>query len=322
MALLGGGGGSTTSQMTRPEYIQQYINQLLGQMKNTSSGDYVNKEYIGLNQNQQDALDQLASSGALGALSSQYLNAAQGGLGYMDQAQQGWQNLMNGGGITADQIGVLAEQLYNDEEVQNAITANNEQVQQSLARGALPSIAQQYAGQSGSGSRMAKTFAQSDALNQMQNNATNITNSAYDSALAQAQNILSGNRNSQASALSGLSNIGGQLAGLGEQAGQLSQQQMMNQWNAGLQQQQDQQGMLNNAYQNAQNAANWGWQDINNQLGAAGILNGALGQTTTTKQSGGGGGFLGGAMSGAAAGSAFGPWGALAGGVIGGLAST
>lgn len=322
MALFGGGGGSSTSQMSRPEYLQRYIDQLVSQMNNTSSGEYVNKDYIGLNQNQNQALEGLASSGALGALSSQYLDAAQSGLGYMDQAQQGWQNLMNQGGITAEQIGALAEQLYNDEEVQNAITANNEQVQQSLARNSLPSIAQQFAGQSGSGARMAKSFAQGDALNQMQNNATNITNSAYDSALSQAQNILSGNRTNQASALSGLSSIGTGLAGLGEQAGQLSQQQMMNQWNAGLQQQQNEQGMLNNAYQNAQNAANWGWQDINNQLGAAGVLNGALGQKTTTTQSGGGGGFLGGAMSGAAAGSAFGPWGALAGGVIGGLAST
>lgn len=323
MALFGGGGSkTTTSQMQRPEYIQQYIDQLIGQMNNTSSGDYVNRENVGFNDNQNQAFDKLAQSSALGALSSQYLNAGQSGLGYLDQANQGYQNLFGQGQITADQIGALAGQLYDDEAVQNAITANNEQVQQNLARGALPAISQQYAGQSGSGARMAKSFAQGDALNQMQSNATNITNSAYDDAIGKAQSILSGNRQNQASALSGLSNIGGNMAGLGTQAGQLAQQGMMNQWNAGLQQQQQEQANLNNNYQNAMNAANWGWQDINNQLGAAGIFNGALGQKTTTKTSGGGGGFLGGAMSGAAAGSAFGPWGALAGGVIGGLAGS
>lgn len=322
MALFGGGGSKTTSKMTRPDYIQSYIDQLVNQVNNTSSGDYVYRENVGLNQNQQEALNNLSQSGALGALSSQYMDAAQSGLGYLDNAYSGYNNLANSGQITGEQIGALAGQLYDDEAVQAAIAANNEQTQQSLARNALPQISQQFAGQQGSGARMAKSFAQGDALNQMQNTATNITNSAYDSALTQAQNILSGNRQTQASALGGLSNIGSNLANLGNQAGQLSQQQMMNQWNAGLQQQQQQQSDLNNAYENAQNAANWGWQDINNQLGAAGVLNGALGTTTTTKTSGGSGGFLGGAASGAAAGSAFGPWGALAGGVIGGLASS
>lgn len=322
MALFGGGGGSTTSKMTRPDYIQSYIDQLVNQVNNTSSGDYVYRENVGFNNNQTQALNDLAQSGALGALSSQYMDAAGQGLGYMDNAYQGFNNLSGQGPISAEQIGALAGELYDDAAVQAAITANNEQTQQSLARNALPQLAQQYAGQQGSGARMAKSFAQGDALNQMQNTATNITNSAYDSALGQAQNILSGNRQNQAAALSGLSNIGGNLAGLGQQGAQLSQQQLTNQWGAGLQQQQQQQAGLDNAYQNAQNAANWGWQDINNQLGAAGVLNGALGTTTTTKTTGGGGGFLGGAASGAAAGSAFGPWGALAGGVIGGLAST
>ncbi|MCS5737295.1 hypothetical protein [Herbiconiux daphne] len=64
-----------------------------------------------------------------------------------------------------------------------------------------------------------------------------------------------------------------------------------------------------------------GNQDIQNRINAASVMNGVLGQTTKVQQSGGGSGILGGAMSGAAAGSAFGPWGALAGAVIGGAAS-
>lgn len=322
MALFGGGNSKTTSQMIRPEYIQQYIDQLNQQIGNTSSGDYVYRDNVGFNNNQTEALNNLAQSGALGTLSQQYMDAAGQGLGYLDNAYKGYQSLSGQGGVTGEQIGALAGQLYDDDAVQAAITANNEQVQQNLARNALPQLAQQYAGQHGSGARMAKSFAQGDALNQMQGQATDITNSAYNSAISQAESILSGNRQNQAAALSGLSNIGSNLSNLGQQGANLSQQQMLNQWNAGLQQQQQQQNEYDNAYQNAQNAANWGWQDINNQLGAAGVLNGALGQTTTTKQSGGSGGFLGGSMSGAAGGSSFGPWGALAGGVIGGLAST
>ena len=324
MGLFGGGGKSVTSSMSRPDYLMDYINQLTNQIGQTNSGDYVNREYAGLNETQQQALQQLADSGALGALSSQYLQAGQSGLNDLNYANNQLNDLYNQGAITGDQISSLANQLYNQEDVQAAIDAQNAGVQEQLARQTQPAIAEMYGGQAGhgSGQRVAKDFAQGNALQQMQSNAADITNASYNSALNQAQNILSGNKQNQAAALSGLTQQGGQMAGLGVQAGNIAQQQIQNQWNAGLQQQQDIQNQYNNNYQNQVNSQNWGWNDIQNQIGAAGVLNGALGQKTTTTASGGGSGFLGGAMSGAAAGSAFGPWGALAGGVIGGLASS
>ena len=45
MALFGGGNSKTTSQMIRPEYIQQYIDQLNQQIGNTSSGDDVYRDW-------------------------------------------------------------------------------------------------------------------------------------------------------------------------------------------------------------------------------------------------------------------------------------
>lgn len=324
MGLFGGGSKTSTSSMTRPDYLTDYINQLNSLIGQTSSGDYVNREYSGLNSVQQQALQQLADSGALGALSSQYLGAGQQGINDLDYANKGLQGLYDQGAITGDQITNLANQLYSDEDVQAAIDAQNAGVQEQLARQTLPSVAEQYMGQAGhgSGARAAKDFAQGGALQQMQANAADTTNAAYNSALNQAQNILSGNRQNQAAALSGLAQQGGTMAGYGLQAGNIAQQAMQNQWQAGLQQQQDIQNMYNNNYQNQVNQQNWGYQDIQNQLGAAGVLNGALGQTTTQKTSGGGSGIFGGMMSGAAAGSAFGPWGALAGAAIGGLASS
>lgn len=324
MGLFGGGGGATTSSMSRPTYLKDYINQLSNQIGQTNSGDYVNRDYAGFNQAQQEALDQLANSGALGALSSQYLNAGQQGINDMNYTSNAINDLYNQGGISADQISNLANQLYSQDDVQGAIDAQNAGVQEQLARQTQPAIAEMYGSQAGhgSGARVARDFAQGNAVQQMQGNAADITNSAYNSALNQAQNILSGNKQNQAAALSGLAQNSSSMAGLGTQAGNIAQQQIQNQWNAGLQQQQQTQGQYNNDYQNAINNQNWGWQDIQNQVGAAGVLNGALGQKTTTTTSGGGPGILGGAMSGAAAGSAFGPWGALAGGVIGGIAAS
>lgn len=324
MGLFGGGSKTQTSSMSRPGYLTDYINQLTNMIGQTSSGDYVNKDYVGLNATQQAALEQLANSGALRDLSSQYLNAGQQGLNDLDYTQNALNDLYNQGPITGDQIGNLANQLYNQEDVQAAIDAQNQSVQEQLARSTLPSVAEQYMGQAGqgSGARMAKDFAQGDALQQMQANAANTTDAAYNSALGQAQNILSGNRQNQAAALSGLAQNASNMSNIGIQAGNLAQQAIQNQWQAGAQQQQDIQNRYNNQYQNDINNQNWGWNDIQNQINAASVLNGALGQTTTQKVSGGGSGFLGGAMSGAAAGSAFGPWGALAGGVIGGLGSS
>lgn len=321
MALFGGGGGDVTSKMTRPGYLQDWINQLYGQIGDTNSGNYVDRGYVGLNQNQQDALNSLSNSGALNNLINQYMGAAGQGVDMMNNAYGSLGNLMNQGNITGEQISNLANQLYDEGSVNDAIKAVNSQTQEGLARNTLPALAEQYSGQAGfgSGGKAAKSFAQQGALQQMQGNAQNITDQAYNSALGQAQGILSGNRQNQAAALGGLSQIGSQLVGLGGQAGQLSQQQMNNMWNAGLRQQMNEQGRLDNDYMNALNGQNWGYQDINNILGAAGILNGALGQTSRTKTSGGGGGFLGGAAAGAGMGSMFGPWGALAGGVIGGL---
>ena len=56
MALFGGGNSKTTSQMIRPEYIQQYIDQLNKQIGNTSSGDYVYRDNVGFNNNQKISL--------------------------------------------------------------------------------------------------------------------------------------------------------------------------------------------------------------------------------------------------------------------------
>ena len=70
--------------------------------------------------------------------------------------------------------------------------------------------------------------------------------------------------------------------------------------------------------QNSLSLAQGQSQSTDQALKTQGELNN--GRTVVTQSSSGG--FLGGAMSGAAAGSSFGPWGALAGGVIGGLAST
>lgn len=323
MGLFGGGSKTTTSQMTRPDYIQNMINSLTNQVNNTSNGSYVNQQYAGLNQTQQDALNALINSDQLNQLSSQLISGGAGGLDTLNSAYSQIQNLANDG-INADKINNLAGQLYDGNSVQAAIDATNYGTKQNLAKNQLTNIAQQTMqdGAGGSAARMAKDNARTAALSQMQNDASNLTNEAYNNAVNQANGILSGNRQNQYNALGALAQNGAQQAGLAGVGANMANQANLNALGAGNVMQQNTQNSLNNDYQNSMYKQNYDWGQIQNMLNAASVLNGAQGMTTTSKTSGGGSGMLGGAMSGAAAGSAFGPWGALAGGVIGAAASS
>lgn len=323
MGLFGGGSKTTTSSMTRPDYIQNMIDSLTNQVNNTNNGSYVNQQYAGLNQTQQDALNQLINSDQLNSLSGQLIQGGQAGLDTLNNAYSQLQGLANNGGITSDQISGLAGLLYDKDAVQGAIDATNYGTKQNLAKNQLTNIAQQtmQGGGGGSASRMAKDNARTAALSQMQNDASSITDQAYNNAVSQANSILSGNRQSQFSALGALAQNGANTAGLANTGAQFANQANQNALNAGNMMQQNDQAYLNNNYNNAINNQNYDWSQIQNMINATSVLNGAQGMTTKSTTSGGGSGLLGGVMSGAAAGSAFGPWGALAGGALGGLAS-
>lgn len=324
MALFGGGGGgATTVKISRPQYIQDMINRLNGQIQNTSSGEYINKQFAGTNADQQAAYEQLMASPELNQLAQQYMRSGQEGLSDFDSAYSQLQDLYNQQ-ITPEQIDQLAGSLYSQSDVQAAIDAQNDQTKEQLARQALPQVAEQYGGQQGfgSGQRVATDMVKTGALNQMQDTANSISDQAYQSALNQANSILSGNRQSQGAALSALGSNAGYMAGLGTRSGDLEQQAIENAWNAGQQQQQQQQSQMNNDYTNAINKQNYGWQQVNNLEGAASVLNGALGQKSTSTTTGGGGGIFGGMVSGAITGfMTGGPYGALAGAAVGGASA-
>lgn len=323
MGLFGGGSSAQKSKTTRPDYIQNMIDSLMGQVNNTTNGSYVNQQYAGLNQTQQDALNSLINSDQLNSLSSQLIQGGQTGLDTLNSAYTQLQDLA-GNGINADQINDLAGQLYDKDSVQGAIDATNYGTKQNLAKNQLTNIAQQTMqnGAGGSSARLAKDNAKTAALSQMQSDASNLTNSAYNNAVSQANSILSGNRQQQYNALGALAQNGASMANMAGQGAQFANTANQNALAAGNQMQGNTQNQYNMNYNNAINNQNYDWSQIQNLLNAASVMNGAQGMTTTSTTSGGGSGMLGGAMSGAAAGSAFGPWGALAGGALGAVMSS
>lgn len=311
-----------TSKTTRPGYLTDMINNLSNQIKTTGSGEWQNQQNVGLNANQNDALNQLAQSGALHDYASQLMGAGEEGLQGLDETYKQLQAAA-GQGISAQDVQNMAKQLYNPTEVEAAINAAKQGREQQLATSTLPEVAQQTMQQSGFGSsnRLATDMAKSGALADIQSEGAQISGEAYQNAMGQAQSILSGNRQNQLSALSGLQQNYQNQAGMLQTGANAAQQAYQNQLSAGNQRQQNAQNDLNTAYNNAIGQQNFGYQNIQNQLGAAGVLNSALGQKTSTTTSGGGSGVLGGMAGGAAAGSAFGPWGALAGAAIGGVSA-
>lgn len=323
MGLFGGGGGGSTTKITRPDYVQSMINNLSGQIKNANIGDYTNMQYAGLNSDQQAALNSMLNNEQMQSYANDLIGAGNQGLNQLDDVYKQITDLYGGNQYSTENLDKLVNQLYNRGDVEAGISAANQASENRFAKDTQTNVAQQTnaSGGFGSAQRLGQSRAQEALVSEEQANAEDISNTAYNSAVSQAQSILASNDQNKRAALGALTTNATQQANLANQGAQL-QQDLYNQSAAAVSQQMnDSQQKLNNDYVNQQNAQNWQYQDINNRLGAANILNGALGQTTKTTTSGGGSGILGGAMSGAAAGSAFGPWGALAGAVIGGAAS-
>lgn len=307
----------TKSSLSRPAYYTDMLNSLSNDVNNIGDLQYINQNYSGLNNYQNDALQQLIDSNALNQYAGLYNEQGLNGLNNINSA---YNQLQNTQAYTTGDIENLASQFYNYEDVQNAINASNENIASNLATSTLPTISEQYGNQAGmgSGQRMAKSVAKAGATSDAMNVANQLTDDAYNSAIQQADNLLSNNQAEKMNALGGLYSIGNnQAQGLYNSANTYNQANQ-NALYAGNIMQQDQQNSLNNDYNNQLMNQNIGWQDIQNRINAASVLNGGYGQNTTTYTKTGGG-MLGGIASGAAAGSAFGPWGALAGGAIGGV---
>lgn len=323
MALFGGGGGGSTTKTTRPDYINNFIKTLNNQVNSTNVGDYTALQQAGLTDDQIKAYQDLMNSDYLNNAASQLYSSGQEGINTLNTAYQNWADLYNQPDTTNVDIENLANQLYSQSDVQDLINAQNQQIESDLGTSTLPQIAEQ-SNQAGFGSSGAllRSRAKQSAAQQEQNAAAQASQNAYDNALQQAQSIVSGNQSNRRAALTGLTGNAMTQSGMLQQGSLYSQQALNNGVYAAQQQQAQNQSALDTNYKNQMAKQNWGYQQINNQLGAANVLNAAQGQQTKTTTSGGGSGILGGAMSGMAAGAMTGnPYIALAGAAVGALSS-
>lgn len=332
MGLFGGGAKTTTSKTTRPAYVNALIQNIAQQEKQTQLGDYSELGYKDLSEQEQQYLTNLMSNEGINSATQALMGMGEEGLKNLDDYYSRISDVYNNS-PTAEDVNALATQLYDQSAVQNEINTSNAQLSENYALGQAPDTAlTMQAGRAGltgqgfgSGARVAQDMAQRGLAQQQQANASNITSTAYQNAMSQAQDLINGQQSNRRAALSALgTNVNTQLGAL-DTAGSMTQDSYNQAINAALQQQALAQNKNDLMYQSQQYGQNWQNLDIENRLGIANVLNAAQGQTTKTTTSGGSNGMLSGALSlaGTVVGGIYGgPAGAAIGGQLGGMAGT
>ncbi|MFX0614048.1 hypothetical protein ABEL47_01630 [Escherichia coli] len=323
--LFGGGGGSSTSKITRPDYVMNMVNSLSDQLKNTHTGDYTADQFAGLNTNQQEALSNLMNNPQFSDMANNLISSGEEGVNNLNNVYDQISGLQD---ITPQQISDMANQFYDYGGTQNLIEKTNQQLEAKQATDVNPQIAENLAGsgnQFGSSSRLLRDRANADLATQEQNSASDITNQAYSTARDQAQSLLSGNLSNRRNILGALANNAQNQINYANTGAQMQQQNYQNQLSAMQQMQQDRQNQLDYDYNNRTNQQNWGLNDIQNRLNLTGALSDQYGMTSKTTQMGGGTNWLSTGLSvagGVVGGIYGGPAGAMIGSQLGGMAGT
>lgn len=320
MGAAGGGGNSSPITETNPwaptvgmgEDILGMAQDLFDKQGGIE-GNWIDFQGPGVNNNMQGAWDKLAESGALTSAGNQMMQTGQqmsGQLGAaLEALKKGSQD------ITTYDVQSTRDDYLKDKE--KYLASNDKAIQNQLNKSIASSTNQIYgaaAGQGGVGSsrsQLAVGQASGDLASNAQSLMAQERSKAYDQAMNQANNQLSGNRQAQmAAAQAGLGAVGQGMNYMQQGAG-LHNQAIGNQLQAGLNQYQIgmEQAQIN--YQNAIGAQNAGWQNL-------GMLNNLVsgwtsaGCTSQVKDPSGGGG-------GGKGNSTLGTIGSIAGGVLGGI---
>ncbi|MCS5736694.1 hypothetical protein N1032_23470, partial [Herbiconiux sp. CPCC 203386] len=255
----------------------------------------------------------------------------------LDKSQQVANEFMNKDfSITGGQINQLSSELYDSETVRNQkqqlAQDLNEQYNDQVTQ--LNQQANMVGGMGNSRAGVSQAVMAGKAQQAQAKGEADIMNTARGQAQQAALATLQGNQqaniNKYTTGMQFYGNLGTTLASQYQQGeiirGQLGQQMLQNQFQAGQVSQQMQNAQQETNYQNLVDQKNAGQQNLEAYRNTVSQIagQGNSGSTTQTAVGGGGAskaqGALGGAMSGAAAGAMIGgPWGAVAGGVIGGI---
>lgn len=339
----GGGGGTTTVQKADPwEPAQGQLKDIMKQAKQLYDknggldAQAVLREIPGLTPDMASSLEALAKSGQLQEVSDNIQKYTGDAGQLLDKSQQVASEFMNKDfSITGGQINQLSSELYDSETVRNQkqqlAQDLNEQYNDQVTQ--LNQQANMVGGMGNSRAGVSQAVMAGKAQQAQAKGEADIMNTARGQAQQAALATLQGNQqaniNKYTTGMQFYGNLGTTLASQYQQGesirGQLGQQMLQNQFQAGQVSQQMQNAQQETNYQNLVDQKNAGQQNLEAYRNTVSQIAGQGTSGSTTQTAAGGGaskaqGALGGAMSGAAAGAMIGgPWGAVAGGVIGGV---
>lgn len=231
----------------------------------------------------QEAVKNLVNTDYFKNMAQQGQDAIQQGISGIGQASGLLQGLSDKG-ITADNINKMAGELYDSELVKSSKESLGKDIEGGLNK-SVQALNQQSAGSGSMGSSragVAQGVMTGEAADAYAQGSAAIENSARNQAMSQAIGTLQGNQSTALNAGQSLGSLGvGSLGQMGN-VSNIYQQGLNNALTgAGILQQQ-QQGILNNNWFNAQGQQNAGWNNLNNYLGIAGSIGGMGGTSTTT----------------------------------------
>lgn len=279
---------SSSSSITRPAYVQDLIDQVYNEVNNISPAQWIDKQYAGLNPDEQDAINNMSNSTAMDNFAKELMGLGSGGKSLIEDAWSGLEQMFQAGPITAQDITNEASNFYNQDAVNNAInSANNSiysQTGNTMAQ-AAESTMNQNQGTFTSGAANQQSATLSNALSSMNSADSAITNQAYKSALGAATGVLTGQRKLQKGALSSMASIGSNMLNYAGQGANIATDAAKAQMKAGELEQMAQQAQDDMDYFNQKGAQNLPWLYIDQMLKAAGVFNSAEGTTTNTNSS-------------------------------------
>ncbi|MFX0614049.1 hypothetical protein ABEL47_01635 [Escherichia coli] len=265
MGLFGGSSGTSTKTTVKPApQVTEELKRIVGDLQNTDFGDFIARQYAGLTDDQKDAINGIAQSGQLNK-ASQFLSP---------QFAKGMQQVADNNKYLQSEANapVTVDQVLSDRNAALNSTVNKNALSQATT---APSKTLQ--GSAGARVAMRRNSGFLTAQNAFQRGAEG-ANSSINQRLQ--------NQSNRVNDLNAMNNIANANVGYGIQGAQLNNQALQNKLQAGNILQQNQQALNDQAYQNANGAALFPYQQLQNKANIMSQVSNMAGYTQYGTQSG------------------------------------
>lgn len=266
MGMFGGSKGTTTKTVVKPApQVTEQLKRIVGDVQNMDFGQFIAHQYAGLNDDEKAAINDLAQSGQLNKASALLSPQFQSGMQQVSDNNKYLQSEANAP-VTVDQVlsdrNAAINSAANKGALTQATTAPSNQLQDSA----------------GARVAMRRNSGYMTAQNAFQRGAEGASD-------AVSRNLA--NQSNRINDIKMMSNIADSNVGYGLEGIRMNNQALQNKLQAGNVLQQNQQAEYDQAYQNANGAAQFPYQQLQNKANIMAQVSNMAGYTEKGVQAGG-----------------------------------